>query len=160
MYPGPMGAVDVLLVVDNSGTMGPGQIALTQAMDSLVARLDNEGLDYRIAVTTTDVGNPWCGTTSPEAGNFVASSCRARLGAHRARPHAAAAPVDRAHRRGHQPAGRGHARRGAAVLRAAGHRRLRLREPAGGRVSSPLAGDRRGPERVRVHAQRRPISWW
>jgi hypothetical protein len=79
MYPGPMGAVDVLFVVDNSGTMGPGQVALTQAMDSFVARLDNEGLDYRIAITTTDVGNPWCGTTSPEAGNFVATSCRSRL---------------------------------------------------------------------------------
>jgi hypothetical protein len=79
MYPGTMGAVDVLFVVDNSGTMGPGQVALGQAMDSLVARLDNEGLDYRIAVTTTDVGNPWCGTTSPEAGNFIASSCRSRV---------------------------------------------------------------------------------
>jgi hypothetical protein len=80
VYPGPMAAVDVVFVVDNSGTMGPGQVALVEAMDSFVARLDNEGLDYRIAVTTTDAGNPWCGTTSPEAGNFIASSCRSRLG--------------------------------------------------------------------------------
>jgi hypothetical protein len=33
-------------------------------------------------VTTTDNGNPWCpnGTTTPEAGKFVMSSCRQRLG--------------------------------------------------------------------------------
>lgn len=78
MYPGPLGELDVIFVVDNSGTMGPAQVNLVQAMDSFVARLDDEGLDYRIAVTTTDVGNPWCNATTPEAGNFVATSCRAR----------------------------------------------------------------------------------
>ncbi len=78
-YPGTQGALDVLFVVDNSASMGAAQARLAAAMDSFVARLDNEGQDYRIAVTTTDVGNPWCSGTTPEAGRFVASSCRSRI---------------------------------------------------------------------------------
>src|SRR5690606_3982152 len=35
---------------------------------------------YRIGVTTTDNGNPWCNATTPEAGALVMSSCRTRLG--------------------------------------------------------------------------------
>ncbi|MEM6992898.1 MAG: hypothetical protein AAF721_20450, partial [Myxococcota bacterium] len=65
-YRGTLGALDVLFVVDNSATMGEPQGRLAASMDSFVARLDNEGLDYRIAVTTTDVGNPWCSGTTPE----------------------------------------------------------------------------------------------
>ena len=78
-YPGTLTAVDILFVVDNSGSMGAAQAKLARAMSSFAARLDNEGVDYRIAVTTTDVGNPWCSGTTPEVGNFIASSCRSRL---------------------------------------------------------------------------------
>lgn len=78
-YPGTQGELDVLFVVDNSSGMGFVQANLGAAMDSLVARLDNEGLDYRIGVTTSDVGNPWCVASTPEAGTFVASTCRQRL---------------------------------------------------------------------------------
>ncbi|MBV1856793.1 MAG: hypothetical protein KUG77_00175, partial [Nannocystaceae bacterium] len=35
--------------------------------------------DYRIAVTTTDVADGACASSGPEDGNFVATSCRARL---------------------------------------------------------------------------------
>lgn len=78
MYPGTVRDLDIVLVVDNSGTMGLAQARLGGAMDAFVARLDNEGIDYRIAVTTTDAGNPWCAGNGPEAGRFVSSSCRQR----------------------------------------------------------------------------------
>jgi hypothetical protein len=77
--PGAGGQADVLFVVDNSGSMGEEQARLAQAIGAFVERLQGEGTDVRIAVTTTDDGNPWCNGTSPEGGSFVATSCRARL---------------------------------------------------------------------------------
>lgn len=77
-FAGSMRSMDILFVVDNSGTMGLAQARLAAAMDSFAARLDNEGVDFRIAVTTTDIGNPWCSGTTPEGGRFVATSCRSR----------------------------------------------------------------------------------
>ena len=75
-------AIDVLFVIDNSGSMGGRQRQVADAAASLVNQLDLAGMDWRIAVTTTDNGNPWCtaGTTTPEFGRLVASSCRERLG--------------------------------------------------------------------------------
>lgn len=81
--PAPAGpaAIDILFVMDNSGSMGEEQAALAASIDGLVAGLEAvEGISYRIAVTTTDVGNPWCESTSSEIGRLVASSCRARRG--------------------------------------------------------------------------------
>jgi hypothetical protein len=75
-------AVDVLFVIDNSGSMGEEQGALTASIGGFVTALDTSGLDYRIALTTTDNGNYWCrgsGVSNPEAGNFVYSSCLNRL---------------------------------------------------------------------------------
>ena len=74
----PGNAVDILFVIDNSGSMGSAQAGLAAGMSSMVGALDAAGADWRIAVTTTDNGNPWCQTNSA-AGNFVASSCRSRL---------------------------------------------------------------------------------
>jgi hypothetical protein len=73
-------AVDILFIIDNSGSMGEEQAKLATAIEGLVAILDGAAppVDYRIGVTTTDNGNPWCGTTSPEAGNLRATSCRQR----------------------------------------------------------------------------------
>jgi hypothetical protein len=75
-------AIDILFVIDNSGSMGEEQGQVSAAIGSMVDTLDLAGMDWRIAVTTTDNGNPWCpaGTTTPEAGKLVASSCRSRLG--------------------------------------------------------------------------------
>jgi hypothetical protein len=72
--------VDILFVMDNSGSMGEEQASLSQAIDALVSTLESAPLpvDYRIGVTTTDNGNPWCGATSPEGGTLRATSCRAR----------------------------------------------------------------------------------
>lgn len=76
----PQNKVDVLLVVDNSGSMGEEQANLAANFGAFVDTLEDAGADYRIAVTTTDVQNlEWCQTTTPENGKFQSSSCRTRL---------------------------------------------------------------------------------
>lgn len=82
--PTPEGCVeklDVLVVMDNSGSMGEEQRNLTDSFPALVNGLDAAGVDWRLAVTTSDSGNPWCpgSMTSPEFGQFVFSSCKTRL---------------------------------------------------------------------------------
>lgn len=75
-----MPAVDVLLVIDNSRTMGEEQARLANAVSALIGPLDSAGIDWRVGVTTTDNGNPACSAdTTPEGGSLVASSCKARL---------------------------------------------------------------------------------
>jgi len=75
--------VDILFVIDNSGTMAEEQARLVASAGVLLERLDELGASYHIAFTTTDRGNPWCppATTTPEAGNFVLSPCTTRLAA-------------------------------------------------------------------------------
>ncbi|MBX7082025.1 MAG: hypothetical protein K1X88_22655 [Nannocystaceae bacterium] len=78
--PGAATAIDILFVFDNSGSMGEEQGALAASIDALVTQLEQvQGASYRIGITTTDVGNPWCGSTSPEAGHLQVSSCREHL---------------------------------------------------------------------------------
>lgn len=72
-------AVDILFVVDNSGSMGEEQGMLASAASTLVDALDALGADYRIGFTTTDNGNPMCSGTTPEGGTLTLSSCRSRL---------------------------------------------------------------------------------
>jgi len=73
--------IDFLFVIDNSGSMGTAQGQLVAGVDAFVAGLDAAGeISYRIGVTTTDNGNPWCGSTGPEAGQLQLSSCRDRTG--------------------------------------------------------------------------------
>ncbi|NVB41524.1 VWA domain-containing protein [Pseudenhygromyxa sp. WMMC2535] len=75
--------VDVLFVIDNSGSMGEEQANLAANFGSFIEVLEAEDVEanYRIGVTTSDNGNPWCaaGTTTPEAGKLVLSSCTTRL---------------------------------------------------------------------------------
>lgn len=72
--------VDILFVIDDSGSMGEEQGALAANFSVLVEQLESleVGADYRIGITTTDNGNPWCGNTGPEAGTLRLSSCRSR----------------------------------------------------------------------------------
>ena len=79
----PSNEVDILLVVDNSGSMGEEQATLSENIDQFLDPLLAAGMDVRIAITTTDDSNYWCkgaGVSSAESGNFVLSSCRSRLG--------------------------------------------------------------------------------
>lgn len=75
----PADGVDILFVVDNSGSMAAHQQRLAAAIPALVDPLIAAGRSLRIAVTTTDVGNPRCPATGPEKGAFQATSCRARV---------------------------------------------------------------------------------
>ncbi|MBZ5714571.1 hypothetical protein [Nannocystis pusilla] len=75
----PVTAVDVLFVIDNSGSMANHQSRLVASIPSFLEGLD--GLDLRIAVTTTDAANPRCpaAQTTPEGGKFVMRSCHAAV---------------------------------------------------------------------------------
>jgi hypothetical protein len=63
-------AVDILFVIDNSGSMGGEQGALARSFGTFVDVLEAQqvGANYRIAVTTTD-----------SLGRIRATSCRSRL---------------------------------------------------------------------------------
>lgn len=76
--------VDILFVVDNSGSMAEEQANLAQSLGSFLSVLeaDEVNANYRMGFTTTDDSNYWCrgpGVSNPEGGQFVLSSCRSRL---------------------------------------------------------------------------------
>ncbi|HVI00502.1 MAG TPA: hypothetical protein VM869_17415 [Enhygromyxa sp.] len=75
--------VDILFIIDNSGSMGEEQANLGANFPSFIGVLEQDGVEanYRIGVTTTDNGNDWCnaGTTTPEGGKLVLSPCTTRL---------------------------------------------------------------------------------
>ena len=77
----PLRNVDILFVIDNSGSMAAEQANLAANLAPMIERLEDEEVaaDYRIAVTTTDVADGACSASGPEDGNFVYTSCRARL---------------------------------------------------------------------------------
>jgi hypothetical protein len=80
---GCQAGLDILLILDNSGSMGEEQALLAGALfDPLLSSLDLDGLDWRLAITTTDMGtNPWCPphTGTPENGHFQLQSCNEHL---------------------------------------------------------------------------------
>lgn len=76
------GELDILFLVDNSGSMGATQSAISESIGAFVDPLVDAGLSIRIAMTTSDDSNYWCqgsGLGSPENGQFVLSSCLGRL---------------------------------------------------------------------------------
>jgi hypothetical protein len=79
--PDPHKQVDILFVIDNSSSMIEEQAVLAANFESFINVLERPEVvaDYRIGVTTTDNGNPWCPDTTPEAGALRLSSCRSRL---------------------------------------------------------------------------------
>lgn len=72
--------VDILFVIDNSGSMGEEQATLAANFEAFIGVLEEDDVEanYRIGVTTTDNGNPWCQGTGAEAGNLRLTSCRSR----------------------------------------------------------------------------------
>ena len=79
---GVVDSLDVLFIIDDSGSMGLAQAQLQRSTPAIVAGLEATGLDYRIGITTTDDSNFWCNglPAAPESGRLVRSSCRQRLG--------------------------------------------------------------------------------
>ena len=84
--------IDVLVVIDNSGTMGEEQLALARNFPLLVQQLeeltDASGVpvdaDVQIMVTTTDMGNPLCTAFEPDGydparGAPTTTGCNARI---------------------------------------------------------------------------------
>ncbi|MFO7566457.1 MAG: VWA domain-containing protein [Enhygromyxa sp.] len=82
--------IDLLFVIDNSGTMGEEQLNLARNFPLLVQQLEaleddsgaTLGANVNIMVTTSDFGNPLCkpfAKHDPEMGAPVASACTKRL---------------------------------------------------------------------------------
>jgi hypothetical protein len=59
--------VDVLFVVDNSGSMSVRQTELAANFRSFIDTATSQDLDYQIAVVSTDVGDPFMSPFSPAA---------------------------------------------------------------------------------------------
>jgi len=84
--------IDLLFVIDNSGTMGEEQINLGRNFPLLIRRLENltdsSGMmvnaNVNIMVTTSDFGNPLCTPFEPDGydparGAPIATACTSRL---------------------------------------------------------------------------------
>lgn len=74
LHQDPAPPVDVLFVVDGTGSMAEEQAALSEAASAFVAALDGESLAWQVGVTTTDpadggvlVGRPWILTPVADA---------------------------------------------------------------------------------------------
>jgi hypothetical protein len=89
---GCMSRIDLLFVIDNSGTMGEEQLNLARNFPLLVQQLeeltDAAGTpvnpDVQIMVTTTDMGNPLCTPFEPDGydpaqGAPTTTGCNARI---------------------------------------------------------------------------------
>jgi hypothetical protein len=72
--------VDVLLVIDDSASMASFATRIAENLGHFANVYDRADrmLDYRIAVTTTDVTHPAC-ASRPEDGALVSTSCRSRM---------------------------------------------------------------------------------
>lgn len=70
--------VDILFVIDNSGSMAEEQATLARNFEQFIEVLERSDVDanYRIAITTTDNANvSYCGENGPESGRFQLQSC-------------------------------------------------------------------------------------
>ncbi|MAE74633.1 MAG: hypothetical protein CL675_13280 [Bdellovibrionaceae bacterium] len=71
-----LGKVDILFVNDNSGSMSTEQRKIANRFNMFIERLDDQNVDYQIAITTTDVSGVTGGTSSVSQsdlknGNFI-----------------------------------------------------------------------------------------
>jgi hypothetical protein len=70
--------VDILFIIDNSGSMGEEQAKLSSNFDDFITVLEAPDVDanYRIGVTTTDRGqSQWCNSGTIDNGKLLLSSC-------------------------------------------------------------------------------------
>jgi hypothetical protein len=73
--------VDILFVIDDSGSMGEEQGALAANFSALVEQLESfeVGADYRIGITTTDSAHPFCPDPQAQLGALQLRSCLSHL---------------------------------------------------------------------------------
>ncbi len=73
--------VDILFVIDNSGSMAEEQALLSANFAAFINVLEAPDVraNYRIGITTTDVTTAGCKGTTPENGRLVLSSCQDRM---------------------------------------------------------------------------------
>ncbi len=75
---------DILFVIDNSASMGEEQRQLSADFGAFINALEDAGVNYRVAVTTSDYGNPRCTPgvfpRPPDQGRLALDSCRNRVG--------------------------------------------------------------------------------
>ncbi len=71
--------VDVLFVIDNSGSMAEEQALLAANFEAFIDELDAVDANYRIGIITTDNGNPRYPKAVFEGGELRLSSCLDRL---------------------------------------------------------------------------------
>jgi hypothetical protein len=77
--------VDIVVIVDNSGTMAAEQQQIGKAMPDLESGLRKGGYDVHVMFTTTDFGNPLCTPFEPDGydpamGAPTLTACTERLG--------------------------------------------------------------------------------
>jgi hypothetical protein len=72
--------IDILFVIDDSSSMVEEQATLAANFERFIAVLERPEVraNYRIGITTTDTGNPWCAGSGAEAGALRLTSCRSR----------------------------------------------------------------------------------
>ena len=80
--------IDLLFVIDNSGSMGEEQANLARNFPNLIQKLrelqsdtgdGNANVDVNIMLTTTDLGNTRCSGTTPEGGDPVITGCNEKI---------------------------------------------------------------------------------
>jgi len=71
--------VDVLFVIDNSGSMAEEQALLAANFQAFIGELDAVDANYRIGIVTTDNGNPRDPKADFDGGDLRMSSCLDRL---------------------------------------------------------------------------------
>lgn len=73
--------VDVLLVIDDSASMGEEQATLAANVARFVQVLERPEVraNFRIGIVSTNHGNPWCPGSTPERGALQLRSCRSHL---------------------------------------------------------------------------------
>ncbi|HFE45740.1 MAG TPA: VWA domain-containing protein, partial [Nannocystis exedens] len=75
--------VDILFVIDDSGSMAEEQALLAANFGAFIGVLEAPDVkaNYRIGITTTDMGNPRCSSakTTPSKGGLILSSCLDRV---------------------------------------------------------------------------------
>lgn len=57
------GKVDILWMVDNSGSMGDEQRALAENFDRFISNFLREGVDFKMGITTTDIRSSYSGVS-------------------------------------------------------------------------------------------------